>query len=250
MSSLFGTDMLLVAAVCTAAIICGGVIKGTLGVGLPLLAVPVMSLFISSTQAIALVSVPVLVSNIWQVWQEGSLKASLKRFWPLMLTQALMTVGSVYWTLSFSVSELNRVLAFALILAVVLMAFKPSFNIPPEKEPMTSALVGVTSGLLGGASSLMGPIVISYMMSLKLHRDEFVGCISVIYLNAAWPLYLAMWGFGRMSLDDIAYSFLAIIPMFLGLYAGQKIRHHLSEETFRRALLGFLSVVAVVLVFR
>ncbi len=250
MSSLFGTDMLLVAAVCTAAIICGGVIKGTLGVGLPLLAVPVMSLFISSTQAIALVSVPVLVSNIWQVWQEGSLKASLKRFWPLMLTQALMTIGSVYWTLSFSVSELNRVLAFALILAVVLMAFKPSFNIPPEKEPMTSALVGVTSGLLGGASSLMGPIVISYMMSLKLHRDEFVGCISVIYLNAAWPLYLAMWGFGRMSLDDIAYSFLAIIPMFLGLYAGQKIRHHLSEETFRRALLGFLSVVAVVLVFR
>jgi len=250
MSSLFGTDMLLVAAVCTAAIICGGVIKGTLGVGLPLLAVPVMSLFISSTQAIALVSVPVLVSNIWQVWQEGSLKASLKRFWPLMLTQALMTVGSVYWTLSFSVSELNRVLAFALILAVVLMAFKPSFNIPPEKEPMTSALVGVTSGLLGGASSLMGPIVISYMMSLKLHRDEFVGCISVIYLNAAWPLYLAMWGFGRMSLDDIAYSFLAIIPMFLGLYAGQKIRHHLSEETFRRALLGFLSVVAVMLVFR
>jgi len=250
MSSLFGTDMLLVAAVCTAAIICGGVIKGTLGVGLPLLAVPVMSLFISSTQAIALVSVPVLVSNIWQVWQEGSLKASLKRFWPLMLTQALMTIGSVYWTLSFSVSELNRVLAFALILAVVLMAFKPSFNIPPEKEPMTSALVGVTSGLLGGASSLMGPIVISYMMSLKLHRDEFVGCISVIYLNAAWPLYLAMWGFGRMSLDDIAYSFLAIIPMFLGLYAGQKIRHHLSEETFRRALLGFLSVVAVMLVFR
>jgi uncharacterized membrane protein YfcA len=88
------------------------------------------------------------------------------------------------------------------------------------------------------------------MMSLKLHRDEFVGCISVIYLNAAWPLYLAMWGFGRMSLDDIAYSFLAIIPMFLGLYAGQKIRHHLSEETFRRALLGFLSVVAVMLVFR
>jgi uncharacterized membrane protein YfcA len=250
MSSLFDTDMLLVAAVCTAAIICGGVIKGTLGVGLPLLAVPVMSLFISSTQAIALVSVPVLVSNIWQVWQEGSLKASLKRFWPLMLTQALMTVGSVYWTLSFSVSELNRVLAFALILAVVLMAFKPSFNIPPEKEPMTSALVGVTSGLLGGASSLMGPIVISYMMSLKLHRDEFVGCISVIYLNAAWPLYLAMWGFGRMSLDDIAYSFLAIIPMFLGLYAGQKIRHHLSEETFRRALLGFLSVVAVMLVFK
>jgi uncharacterized membrane protein YfcA len=167
-----------------------------------------------------------------------------------MLTQAILTVLSVYWTLSFSVRELNMVLAFALIVAVVLMAFKPSFNIPPEKEAAASALVGVTSGLLGGASSLMGPIVISYMMSLKLSRDEFVGCISVIYLNAAWPLYLAMWHFGRMSLDDVGYSFIAIIPMFLGLQAGQKIRHRLSEETFRRALLGFLMVVAVMLLFR
>ena len=167
--------MVLIISVCTAAILGGGLIKGTLGVGLPLFAVPVMSLFISSTQAIALVSVPVLVSNIWQVWQEGSLKTSLKRFWPLMLTQAIMTVLSVYWTLSFSIRELNMVLALALIVAVVLMAFKPSFNIPPDKEPAISALVGVTSGLLGGASSLMGPIVISYMMSLKLSRDEFVG---------------------------------------------------------------------------
>ena len=116
-------DLLMVIAICATAILCGGVIKGTLGVGLPLFAVPVMSLFISSTQAIALVSIPVLVSNIWQVWQEGSLKTSLKRFWPLMLTQAILTVCSVYWTLSFTVSELNRVLAFALILAVVLGPF-------------------------------------------------------------------------------------------------------------------------------
>jgi uncharacterized membrane protein YfcA len=246
----FSPEVVLIVLICSAAIVGGGLIKGTLGVGLPLFAVPVMSLFISSTQAIALVSVPVLVSNIWQVWQEGSLKSSLKRFWPLMLTQAIVTVLAVYWTLSFSVRELNMVLALALILAVVLMAFKPSFNIPPEKEATASALVGTVSGLLGGASSLMGPIVISYLMSLKLKRDEFVGCISVIYLNAAWPLYGAMWHFDRMSLDDVGYSFLAIIPMFVGLLTGRKIRHRLSEDTFRRALLGFLTVVAVMLLFR
>jgi len=246
----FGPDVVLIVLICSAAIAGGGLIKGTLGVGLPLFAVPVMSLFISSTQAIALVSVPVLVSNIWQVWQEGSLKSSLKRFWPLMLTQAIVTVLAVYWTLSFSVRELNILLACALLFALVLMAFKPSFNIPPEKEATASALVGTVSGLLGGASSLMGPIVISYLMSLKLKRDEFVGCISVIYLNAAWPLYGAMWHFDRMSLDDVGYSFLAIIPMFVGLLTGRKIRHRLSEETFRRALLGFLTVVAVMLLFR
>jgi len=38
--------------------------------------------------------------------------------------------------------------------------------------------------------------------------------------------------------------------MFLGLLTGRKIRHRLSEETFRRALLGFLTVVALLLLFK
>jgi len=244
------TDMVLIIAACAAAILFGGIVKGTLGVGLPLFAVPIMSLMIGSTQAIALVAVPVLVSNIWQAWQEASWKASLKRFWPLMLTQAIMTVFAVHWTLSFSVKELNMLVAFAVILAVVSMLFKPSFTIPADKERWTGALVGTLSGMLGGVSSLMGPILISYMLSLKLQRDEFVGAVSVIYLNAAWPLYLAMYSFGRMEVVDLGYSVLALLPMAIGLRTGQKLRHRLSEDAFRKVLLGFLTFIAVLLVVR
>ena len=244
------TDMVLIIAACAAAILFGGIVKGTLGVGLPLFAVPIMSLMIGSTQAIALVAVPVLVSNIWQAWQEASWKASLKRFWPLMLTQAIMTVFAVHWTLSFSVKELNMLVAFAVILAVVSMLFKPSFTIPADKERWTGALVGTLSGMLGGVSSLMGPILISYMLSLKLQRDEFVGAVSVIYLNAAWPLYLAMYSFGRMEVVDLGYSVLALLPMAIGLRTGQKLRHRLSEDAFRKVLLGFLTFIAILLVVR
>jgi uncharacterized membrane protein YfcA len=250
MEFLLSTDTVLIIAACAAAILFGGIVKGTLGVGLPLFAVPLMSLMIGSTQAIALVAVPVLASNIWQAWQEASWKITLKRFWPLMLTQAIMTVFAVHWTLSFTVKQLNMLVAFAVVLAVVSMLFKPSFSISPQKEKWTGALVGTLSGMLGGVSSLMGPILISYMMSLKLKRDEFVGAISLIYLNAAWPLYAAMYAFDRMEVIDIGYSFLALIPMAIGLSTGQKLRHKLSEDAFRKVLLGFLIFVAALLVLR
>jgi len=250
MEFLLSTDTVLIIAACAAAILFGGIVKGTLGVGLPLFAVPLMSLMIGSTQAIALVAVPVLASNIWQAWQEASWKITLKRFWPLMLTQAIMTVFAVHWTLSFTVKQLNMLVAFAVVLAVVSMLFKPSFSISPQKEKWAGALVGTLSGMLGGVSSLMGPILISYMMSLKLKRDEFVGAISVIYLNAAWPLYAAMYAFDRMEVIDIGYSFLALIPMAIGLSTGQKLRHKLSEDAFRKVLLGFLIFVAALLVLR
>ena len=244
------TDAVLIIAACAFAILFGGLVKGTLGVGLPLFAVPIMSLMIGSTQAIALVSMPVLVSNIWQAWQEGNWKASLKRFWPLIVSQGSMTVLAVYCTLSFSVKQLNMLVAFAVVLAVITMLFKPSFNIPPHREKLMGGLVGALSGILGGVSSLMGPILISYTMSLKLQRDEFVGAISVIYLMAALPLYVAMFSFGRMEPIDLGYSVLALIPMAIGMRVGQKLRHRLSEEGFRKVLLGFLIFVAILLVLR
>ena len=243
-------DLLMVIAICATAILCGGVIKGTLGVGLPLFAVPVMSLFISSTQAIALVSIPVLFSNIWQVWQEGSLKTSLKRFWPLMLTQAILTVCSVYWTLSFTVSELNRVLAFALILAVVLMAFKPQFDVSPRRERWVSACVGMCSGMLGAVSSLTGPIIITYMMALRLSREQFMGGISIVYFFGSLPLYSAMFYYDRMGVGEVGLSLLALLPMAAGLYLGRFLGRYISEKAFRQVLFAYLLSMAALLVWR
>jgi uncharacterized membrane protein YfcA len=59
-----------------------------------------------------------------------------------------------------------------------------------------------------------------------------------------------MYSFGRMEVIDLGYSVLALVPMAIGLTAGQKLRHRLSEDTFRKVLLGFLTFIAVLLVVR
>ena len=59
-----------------------------------------------------------------------------------------------------------------------------------------------------------------------------------------------MYSFGRMEVIDLGYSVLALVPMALGLMTGQKLRPRLSEDTFRKVLLGFLTFIAVLLVVR
>jgi uncharacterized membrane protein YfcA len=44
----------------------GGVSKGAFGVGLPLLALPIMVNFMPVSQAMALLTVPSIVTNVWQ----------------------------------------------------------------------------------------------------------------------------------------------------------------------------------------
>lgn len=232
------------------AFVAGGVVKGALGVGLPLVAVPLLSLWLPSPQAIALLVAPVLLSNLWQAVEGGRLRASLRRFGGLMVVQCVATVLTVRWTLSLSDEQLNVMLALAVWVAVALMALRPTVAIRPERERWLGWVVGAVSGLLGGVSSLTGPIVITYLMALNLSREDFIGSISIIYLCAALPLYVAMFWYGRLGTGELGGSLLALLPMAVGLGLGRALRAHLNEQMFRRALLGFLSLLAGLLMFK
>ena len=244
--SMLGTTTI----VCIVAFVLGGLIKGTLGVGLPLLAVPLMSMVIPSPTAIGLVAVPVILSNVWQMVDSRKIGVGWTRFWPLICTQLISTVLTVRLTLSLSAKEMNLMVAFSMLLALVLMIFKPSLKISPKREKTTSAVVGLLSGLLGGISSLTGPVVITYLMALKLDREEFVGCISIIYLASAVPLYSAMLYYGKINMLDLSYSAAALIPMAFGLAIGKLIREKISEKAFRAVLYIYLVIMSIILIVK
>ena len=228
----------------------GGLVKGSLGVGLPLVVVPLLSLVVPIPVAICLVAVPVLASNTWQAVESHAPLAQMRRFSPLLVTLFLATTITVPMTLALSARALNIMLAIAVFTAVALMALNPQLNVSARHEKWCSAAVGTVSGIMGGISSLTGPIIITYLMALRLPRETFVGTISMIYLTASIPLYLAMAVVGRFGLVELMFSLLAMGPVFLGMSLGKKIRSRLSETLFRRVLLVFLSVIAVVLLFK
>ena len=228
----------------------GGSVKGALGVGLPLVAVPLLSLWLPSPQAIAMLAVPVLSSNLWQAMEGKRFMQSLKRFRGLILAQLMATVLTVRMTLAMTSSQLNVMLALALLLAVGLMAFQPTLRISPKQEHLAGTGVGLFSGLLGGVSSITGPVVITYLLSLRLERDTFIRSISVIYFVGALPLYSAMLWFGRLEVLDFAMSTVALVPMAAGLAIGKMLRLWLNEAVFRKILLAFLALLAVLLLLK
>jgi uncharacterized membrane protein YfcA len=127
-------DALWMLLACSVAFILGGLVKGTLGVGLPLVAVPLLSLLVGGHRAIALVVAPVIYSNLVQAFEGGLFKDSVRRFWPMMLAQSVFTVLTIQLTLDLSVRDLNRMVAFSVVLALALMTFTPQFTISPRRE--------------------------------------------------------------------------------------------------------------------
>ena len=140
--------------------------------------------------------------------------------------------------------------AAAVLGAVALMAFQPRRVIAPAHEKGVGAVVGVLAGAMGGVSSMTGPFIITYLMALRLTREQFIGSVSIIYLFGVIPLYASMALYGRLGLAEVAVSVMALLPVAVGMLIGRRLRHHLSEATFRRVLLTFLVVLAVLLVFK
>lgn len=235
---------------CAAAFFLGGLVKGTLGVGLPLVAVPLLSLVLPVSTAIALVVVPVLSSNAWQAYDNRLTGVDVRRFAPLLAALVATTLITVPMTLVLPASALNALMAAAVVTAVALMALNPQLRISREREKTAGALVGAVSGALGGISSLTGPVIITYLMALKLRREEFIGNVSVIYLAGAIPLYGAMAFFERLQPVHLLLSAAAMLPMALGLGLGRSLRGRISESSFRRILLVALTVIAAALLLK
>ncbi|MFU2070975.1 sulfite exporter TauE/SafE family protein [Bordetella hinzii] len=238
----------LLLAVAAATFIVAGIVKGTLGVGLPLVAVPMLSFVLPPLTAISLLVVPVLASNFWQAIKAVEPKRALRRFRGLSAALCISTIVSVRLALSLPTDLLNLLVACSVVCAVILMVYRPDSAIPPQREGKLGVLVGVLAGAMGGVSSMTGPFIITYLLALRLPREAFIGGISIIYLFGMIPLYASLAVYGRLGLTEMVYSAMALAPMALGMMLGRKLRGLLSEGAFRNVLLGFLSMLALLLI--
>lgn len=81
-----------------------GMIKGTIGLGLPAVSMGLLTLVISPFQAATLLIIPSIVTNLWQLFAEGNVLSLIKRFWPLLLGIIVGSVWSIFPTLGQNAS--------------------------------------------------------------------------------------------------------------------------------------------------
>jgi uncharacterized membrane protein YfcA len=233
-----------------AAFVAAGISKGVIGFGLPLISIPIMATVMPVPSAIALTAAPILLSNIYQTFQGGRHGAALRRFWPLVITMVMgVLIGAQILTRADH--DTIAVIVGTLLLCFVAMQFlsiQP--HIPAEAERWLNPVIGIVSGFLGGVSSMFGPVTISYLVALKLSKDEFISTIGLFYLIGIIPLYATLVITGVIARDEIIGSALACIPLYAGLLFGTWLRRYISQTLFQRGLLIALIFVSLNLIRR
>lgn len=248
---MFADYELWLIAWCFFALSCGGFIKGALGVGTPLLTVPMMAMVLPPQMAIAIMAIPVVVANLWQFSQAERSSAVVRRFWPTFVGILIGTWIGVKILSVIDEQTLLVTVGVAVIAFALLQGSSRRFYLAESMVKPGGAFFGVSSGLIGGISSFFGPMLVVYLISIRdLNKHQFVSAISFLYVSAVVPWAITLYLFDILDQKMAIFSTLAAIPVILGMVLGQRVRGHISDEKFKTLIIGILVVSGASMLWR
>ena len=216
-----------------AAFLLGGLAKGALGFGLPVMVLAILAATLGLKQAIALLIVPSLMTNLWQGVVGGAFVPIMRRIWSLLLPATVFTWFGVGLLADADPKRALAVLGVLLTLYAAHGLTRPRLNPPREWEAWLNPVVGALSGVAYGLTGLMIVPGVIYLQTLGFDRNTLVQALGISFLVLTVALGVSLSGHNLLPGSLGLLSALALIPTALGMFAGQRIRHRISEDLFQ-----------------
>ena len=228
---------------CALGLLGGGLVKGAIGIGLPLVAAPALATLLGVKQAVAVLSLPVLIANIWQTWHGGRHAQVLRRFWPLIVAMAVGVFASTRLLATLDAQALFLLLGVVVIAYPLTVLMRFELSVDAKNERWASPCAGLVAGLLSGISYFFGPPLAIYFSALRLEKDVFVAAIALIGLIAAGLTAIMLASHALLDRSMLELSALAVVPTLAGTLIGSWIRGRIDEALFHKLVAIALLVI-------
>ncbi|MFV0315970.1 MAG: TSUP family transporter [Microthrixaceae bacterium] len=235
-------DQLLLIAVASLA---GAMVKSVVGMGYPVLAVPLIALGLGVEDAVVVVALPNLAANAYLWWESRDATATAGPMGRFLVFGSLGAVLGTVALVRLAPEPLMIVLALSVVVFVVNFLARPDFELAPALARRLSPLVGMVAGLLQGAIGVSGPVVAGWVHTYKLPPRAFVHSITAVFglTGAIQVIVLALQG--QFTSARFAGIAVAAVPVAAVMPVGVRLRNRLAGSTFDRVVLAALSVSAV-----
>jgi uncharacterized membrane protein YfcA len=131
-----------------------GTVKGLFGLGLPTVTMGLLGLIMPPVQAAALLVVPTLVTNAWQLAGGPALRAVVSRFSSMILPFGVGTLLGIRLLTADSPTLAPALLGIVLVLYALMGLSSRQWVVPPRRERWLSPLIALCTGVLNGATGI------------------------------------------------------------------------------------------------
>jgi len=228
----------------------GALTKGATGMGLPLVAVPGLATVVGIQQAIGIMFVPIVVTNVWQAWRFRAARRTpgLGFLRPFLAASALgIALGT--WALGTLPDRgLTFVLGAVLLAYVAMRLLRPDLGLGPRIAGRIAPSVGLVTGVLQGVTGAAGAMGVSYIHAMSLGRERHLFAVSVMFLGFAAVQVPAVVLAGIYQPAWFLQGLWALVPVAVFMPLGTWLAARAGSATFDRLVLAFLAAIGVMLV--
>lgn len=240
-----GAGLVIVALVAIAA---GAFIKGMTGLGLPLIAVPAIASFTSVEEAVVLMIIPTLGSNLWLVVSHRHFRGLLSAHAGFL---AAGFVGGVVGTFALVAVDdrwLKLTLAAWLALYLLQFAFGNFLRWLFHAKGTAAAAVGMTAGTIQGATGVSAHIVAPYLHGRNLSPSAYAFLIASAFLTFSSAQMATAISTELFTLPRLAIGAAALLPTLLFTRVGIAFAGRVSAAAFQRLLVAIFVLMEIKLI--
>ena len=216
--------------------------------GLPTVEMGLLAVVLPPAEAAALLVIPSLVTNVWQLLTGPSFGALARRLWLMMVGVFAGTIAGIGVLAGDNAGRAGIALGVALaIYAVVgLAGFKMA--VPGRREPWLGPMIGATTGVVTGATGMFTIPAVPYLQAIGLERDDLIQALGLSFTVSTIALSVGLWRVDAWHAGSVWGSLLALVPALVGMQAGTMLRQRIAAATFRRVFFAGLLLLGIYLV--
>lgn len=227
-----------------------GFAKGVTGLGFSTVCLPLLTFAIGLKEALPLLILPSLASNLAVMLGAGGFRRAIQRFWPMYIA-ALFGVGAGVALLAQADPRgPGAVLGVALIAFAGFSLARPDWRLPRAWERPLAAPTGLATGLINGLTGSQVMPVTPYLLSLNLSRNEMVMTVNISFTLSSLVMLAGLTHIGLATPAAMAVAAAGVPVSFAAVWSGGRIRRRLPEAAFRLGVLGMLALAGASLIWR
>lgn len=240
------SDLIVVAI----ASLVGALVKSITGMGYPLIAIPILTLWIGVESAVAVIALPNVVANALLSYGVRHEYAATRDLPVLVVTSVLGAVAGTFLLVGAPEEPLLFGLAASVFVFVVQRFRSPELRLDAKTTARWSPLVGILAGISHGAVGVSGPIVLMWLHGYRLSKDAYVFAMTLIFLVAGVAQLAVLVLTGEFDQDRNAASLVALMATLLMVPIGTRLRARIDSVAFERLILALLVLSGAALLYR
>jgi uncharacterized protein len=240
----------LILIVLTFSLVVAGLMKGIIGVGMPIVAIPLLSMLIDVRAAVMLLAVPLILTNIPQALEGGRTLECFRRLAPVLLGMMPGILLGVTLLLGGNPATTKAIAGCVIVLVAGLTWVAPKFQLRESLRSPVGVGAGFAGGVLGGVAALPGPLVFTYLLARGLRGKDFTKEASLFLVLSSALLAIFLASSSRFDGADLVISTGALIPVAIGMFIGQKLRDLVPADAFKQAVLVVVLLSGLGLIFK